>query len=176
MWSAVSCCCGRRHGRRPRQVGMFHISSTTGSDVHHTTGECRDVSARLMAHSSTTSRTDKRRRSYGANTSDRPANYKFVPTPLFAAKLREKTKREKYTPVAARDMADFHGLVMESYGAVGPDTMRIIEVLNNHHKAHAANSNWSLANWAIRVLSFALQRGNGQLAFTAFRQDRSGRV
>ena len=98
------------------------------------------------------------------------------PTPLFAAKRRETVKRKKYSEIATVEHADFYGVVMESFGAMGNDIHRLLDILNTSHKIAVENSNWNLKRWGYAVLSFALQRGNGRLAFAAFRHDRRSPV
>ena len=61
---------------------------------------------------------------------------------------------------------------MESYGAIGEQMVESLNVLHAAHKDSVEDSNWSLKSWAVRVLSFALQRGNARLAFAAYRADR----
>ena len=90
-------------------------------------------------------------------------------TPLFAAKLREKFKKTKYSDVALAEHADFYAVVMESYGAIGEQMVESLNVLHAAHKDSVEDSNWSLKSWAVRVLSFALQRGNARLALSANR-------
>lgn len=93
-------------------------------------------------------------------------------TPLFAAQRRELIKHDKYRNISQVECATFHAVVFETYGALGKDTMRLLDELNTAHKMNSENSNWSLKKWGINVLSFAVQRGNARLVFEAYRLDR----
>ena len=87
--------------------------------------------------------------------------------PLAAAKIVEHAKSEKYNDLARRHATTFLPFVMESYGAYGDRTEEILKILRAKAKDSAMilpSGVGSYADYAAKLLSLALQKGNALIA------------
>ena len=87
--------------------------------------------------------------------------------PLAAAKVVEHAKSEKYNDLARRHATTFLPFVMESYGAYGDRAWDILKILSAKAKDSAMilpSGVGSYADYAAKLLSLALQKGNALIA------------
>jgi hypothetical protein len=91
---------------------------------------------------------------------------------LAVAYIREQKKNEKYTPYVVRDQSVFCAFVAESYGAFGSSMREVIAALARRADERVVPGGeeyaaWSYTQWAQRVVSAAIQRGNSKLVDVA---------
>jgi hypothetical protein len=84
---------------------------------------------------------------------------------LFAARTEESAKRTKYRDYVSHNRSVFCAFVAESYGAFGESMKWVLERLAQRASERTVQSalqlqTFSFAQWANRVISAAIQRGN----------------
>jgi hypothetical protein len=97
---------------------------------------------------------------------------------LAVAAIREQAKNDKYADYVRRDQSVFCACVAESYGAFGVSMREIVAALARRADERIAPGSeqytlWSYSQWASRVLSAAVQRGNSKLVDVALDLSRS---
>ena len=105
-------------------------------------------------------------------------------TPLRVVAKTEGRKRDKYRDYVTTNQSVFCAFVCESYGAFGKSMRAILAALTRKAEERKAPSAFgitafSYAQWAGRVLSAAIQRGNSRVvdvAMDLLRQRRGVRV
>jgi len=91
---------------------------------------------------------------------------------LAVAAIREQTKNAKYRRYVEREQSVFCAFVAESYGAFGVSMREVIAALARRASERIAPGSeqfgaWSYTQWALRVVSAAVQRGNSKLVDVA---------
>ena len=74
-------------------------------------------------------------------------------------------------------MLPFTPLVLESYGAFGIGTVKLVNSLTRHYnqtlESGGVQSTWRFDKWACAVLSVQLQKGNSRLISAALERCRA---
>ena len=94
---------------------------------------------------------------------------------LAAARQEETAKRKKYSEFIVQHRSVFCPFVVESYGAFGKSAEAILSSLARHSDQRAPPSAvdltaFSFAQWSVRVIAIAVQRGNSRLVDVAMQR------
>ena len=94
-------------------------------------------------------------------------------TPAAACAARAKAKHKTYDALCATNGYRMIAAVFESYGGIGGDSARLLDLLAPHCRSMSAKQ---FRRHALTLLGVCLQRGNATAALTALQKHSAGRL